>query len=60
MPVLPASDWSIVRICPCFLRLIGPSWECARADGAVPAMPSSCSRLSGRSTYNAYKQLTNE
>eukprot|EP00959_Pyramimonas_sp_CCMP1952_P379025 7939419-Pyramimonas_sp.AAC.1 len=25
--MLPAYDWSIVGICPCFLRLIGPSWE---------------------------------
>eukprot|EP00959_Pyramimonas_sp_CCMP1952_P056237 1174662-Pyramimonas_sp.AAC.1 len=25
MPALPASDWSVVRIYPRFLRLIGPS-----------------------------------
>eukprot|EP00959_Pyramimonas_sp_CCMP1952_P379197 7943184-Pyramimonas_sp.AAC.1 len=25
IPVLPAPDWTIMRIYPCFLRLIGPS-----------------------------------
>ena len=26
IPVFPASDWSVVRIYPHFLRLIGPTW----------------------------------
>eukprot|EP00976_Prorocentrum_cordatum_P076714 1182410-Prorocentrum_minimum.AAC.3 len=32
VPALPASDWSIVRIYPRFLRLIGPSREYTRAS----------------------------
>eukprot|EP00976_Prorocentrum_cordatum_P087512 1186935-Prorocentrum_minimum.AAC.2 len=47
MPALPASDWSVVRICLRFLRLIGPSREYLtpptaplRVSEAMPEIPS--------------------
>eukprot|EP00976_Prorocentrum_cordatum_P090319 1188070-Prorocentrum_minimum.AAC.2 len=49
-PVLPASDWSVVRIRPCFLRLNGPRRAPeASCCALLSTQASSHSGLSGRS-----------
>eukprot|EP00959_Pyramimonas_sp_CCMP1952_P105157 2198276-Pyramimonas_sp.AAC.1 len=50
MPALPASDWSVVRICPRFLRPIGSSRE--YATSFLPACSPGCAAGSSSSDWS--------